>query len=234
LSQAAQGLLQRLANKEDSCLKLVVIRTARQQAPQLEAKVMDCRSPSQLAKADLPSTSCFFALVTRDDLVFVHWCPDRLSRDPHTRMRDDSRYAVLKPTVLRLVLAAFPAPPRVLQVDAREPQELADNANKADERAEADAADSKVLVPQGTGGYPPADGCEPKWPARSKADWPFDWPKEVITAVAMPAALQLPMRPVPHWRGGSKNHSISSSAPSIGSAVRKIGAKRNTTRDVGR
>ncbi|CAJ1368309.1 unnamed protein product [Effrenium voratum] len=56
LSQAAQGLLQRLANKEDSCLKLVVIRTARQQAPQLEAKVMDCRSPSQLAKADLPST----------------------------------------------------------------------------------------------------------------------------------------------------------------------------------
>ncbi|CAJ1330247.1 unnamed protein product [Effrenium voratum] len=84
-----------------------------------------------------------------------------------------------------------------------------DNANKADERAEADAADSKVLVPQGTGGYPPADGCEPKWPARSKADWPFDWPKEVITAVAMPAALQLPMRPVPHWRGGSKNHSIS-------------------------
>ena len=26
-----------------------------------------------------------------------------------------------------------------------------DNANKADERAEADAADSKVLVPQGTG-----------------------------------------------------------------------------------
>ena len=26
--------------------------------PQLEAKVMDCRSPSQLAKADLPSTSC--------------------------------------------------------------------------------------------------------------------------------------------------------------------------------
>ena len=61
------------------------------------------------------SRSCFFALYTRDDLVFVHWCrrlrsgtaascvardaadcrlgPDRLSRDPTARMRDDSRYA---------------------------------------------------------------------------------------------------------------------------------------------
>ena len=37
--------------------------------PQLEAKVMDCRSPSQLAKADLPSTSC-------DSEMFVSFSGD--------------------------------------------------------------------------------------------------------------------------------------------------------------
>ena len=37
----------------------------------------------------------------------VHWCPDRLSRDHITRMRDDSRYAVLKPKVMKLVMDAF-------------------------------------------------------------------------------------------------------------------------------
>jgi len=38
---------------------------------------------------------------------------------------------------------------RLLQVDAREAQELVDHANRADERMVADELGSKVLVPQG-------------------------------------------------------------------------------------
>ena len=38
---------------------------------------------------------------------------------------------------------------RLLQVDAREPQELVDHANRVDERLVADAAGSQSLVPQG-------------------------------------------------------------------------------------
>eukprot|EP00435_Cladocopium_sp_Y103_P012752 s1470_g3.t1 len=125
------------------------LSAASQTGPQLEAKAVDCRSPSQLAKADLPSTSCYFALFSREDLVFVHWCPDRMSRDHFTRMRDDSRYAVLKPAVMKLVMDAFDPQVRLLQVDAREPQELVDHANRADERMVADVLGSKVLVPQG-------------------------------------------------------------------------------------
>ncbi len=40
------------------------------QGPQLEAKVMDCRSPSQLAKADLPSTSCDWKMFMSMDGFF--------------------------------------------------------------------------------------------------------------------------------------------------------------------
>ena len=54
------------------CLVWILIFFAKQptSGPQLEAKVMDCRSPSQLAKADLPSTSC-------DSEMFVSfsWAP---------------------------------------------------------------------------------------------------------------------------------------------------------------
>jgi len=243
LSQAAQSSLQRLAKKEESCLRLVfsgrfslkqmktlptmpsIAEAAATSAsgPQLEAKVMDCRSPSQLAKADLPSTSCYFALYTRDDLVFVHWCPDRLSRDPFTRMRDDSRYAVLKAAVLRLVLDAFDeSKVRLLQVDAREPQELVDHANRVDERLVADAAGSQSLVPQGAG-YPSGEG---KFPDKGgKADFPLDWPKEVTSTVAMPANLSFFLRPVPHWRGGSKEHTISPSAQNVANLRAKLARK---------
>ena len=48
------------------------------QGPQLEAKVMDCRSPSQLAKADLPSTSCDWKMFMSMDGFFrgsLKWDP---------------------------------------------------------------------------------------------------------------------------------------------------------------
>ena len=233
LSPTAQSCLQRLANREESCLKLVFsgrfslkrLPTISEQpemtAPVLEAKVMDCRSPSQLAKSELPSTSCYFALLNRDDLVFVHWCPDRMSRDPFTRMRDDSRYAVLKPAVLKL-LETLKA--RLLQVEAREPQELVDHANRADERLVADLAATKTLVPQG---YPEgyAQGYEReekgKLLEKGKADWPMDWPKE---AEAMPANLSFFTRPVPHWRGGSKAHTIQVTS-SLSNARSKLARK---------
>ena len=46
-----------------------------------------------------------------------------------------------------------PCEVRLLQVDAREPQELVDHANRADERLVADAAGSQSLVPQGGGAF---------------------------------------------------------------------------------
>ena len=232
LSQTAQSCLQRLANREESCLKLVFsgrfslkrLQTISEQlgpqmtAPVLEAKVMDCRSPSQLAKTELPSTSCYFALLNRDDLVFVHWCPDRMSRDPFTRMRDDSRYAVLKSAVLSLLLETLKV--RLLQVEAREPQELVDHANRADERLVADLAASKALVPLG---YPErSERVGAKFPEKGKADWPMDWPKEAEPA--MPANLSFFVRPVPHWKGGSKAHSIQVTS-SLSNARSKLARK---------
>lgn len=57
--------------------------------------------------------------------IQVHWCPDRMSRDHFTRMRDDSRYAVLKPAVVKLVMAAFgpEAPPAGLAFGSWAPTE---------------------------------------------------------------------------------------------------------------
>lgn len=240
LSQAAQSLLQRMARRDETCLRLVFsgrfslkqmktlpsiaeqLSAASQTGPQLEAKAVDCRSPSQLAKADLPSTSCYFALFSREDLVFVHWCPDRMSRDHFTRMRDDSRYAVLKPAVMKLVMDAFDPQVRLLQVDAREPQELVDHANRADERMVADVLGSKVLVPQG--GTATSGDC--KFPDKgAKADWPLDWPKEVTIPVAMPANLCFFLRPVPYWRGGSKEHTINPNAQNVQNLRSKLARK---------
>ena len=194
-------------------------------APVIEAKVIECRSPAQLAKTELPATSCYFALYTQDDLVFVHWCPDRMSRDPFTRMRDDSRYAVLKSSVLSLVMEAFDPQVRVLQVDAREPQELADHANRADERAAQ--ARKTLLVPQGVGKFPDSSG-DAKFPDKgAKADFPIDWPSEVTSTTngAMLANLSFFVRPVPHWRGGAKAHTINPNANKVASMRSKLARK---------
>lgn len=232
-SPALQGLLQRLANREDSCLRLAIntrdltsldARESTMIVPLLEAKVLESRSPAQLAKGDLPSAAAFFALYSRDDLLFIHWCPDRvMTRDTVGRMREDARYAVLKAAVLKIVLAAFPAPgPRLLQVDARDPQELVDNANKAADAAALAEAASQDLVPRAVGGNP-VEGANPDthWPAKgAPADWPQDWPPEATRHVCMPASLSLPSRPVPWWRGGSKTTSFSSGPSSSTSTAR--------------
>lgn len=222
-SPALQGLLQRLANREDSCLRLLInmrdlssldSKESTMIVPLLEAKVLECRSPAQLAKGDLPSAAAFFALCSREDLLFIHWCPDRvMTRDAVGRMREDARYAVLKAAVLKVVLAAFPAPgPRLLQVDARDPQELVDNANKAADAAALAEKAGQGLMPRAISGYP-AEGAnaDTPWPAKgASADWPLDWPAEATRHVRMPASLSLPSRPVPWWRGGSKTTSFSS------------------------
>eukprot|EP00930_Biecheleria_cincta_P036199 TRINITY_DN24836_c0_g1_i1.p1 TRINITY_DN24836_c0_g1~~TRINITY_DN24836_c0_g1_i1.p1 ORF type:complete len:426 (+),score=66.58 TRINITY_DN24836_c0_g1_i1:57-1334(+) len=232
-SSALQGLLQRLANREDSCLRLLInmrdlssldSKETTMIVPLLEAKVLECRSPAQLAKGDLPSAAAFFALCSREDLLFIHWCPDRvMTRDTVGRMREDARYAVLKASVLKTVLAAFPAPgPRLLQVDARDPQELVDNANKAADAAALAEAAGQGLMPGAISGYS-AEGASPEapWPAKgAPADWPLDWPAEATRHVRMPASLSLPARPVPWWRGGSKTTSFSSGPSASTSTTR--------------
>merc|ERR1712187_443735 len=82
-----------------------------------------------MGKGGLPSSACFFVMYNRDDLLFIHWCPEN-TKDS-VRVMEDARYAVLKSVVLSHILKAIPQPsPRVIQVDAREPQDIADGAAK--------------------------------------------------------------------------------------------------------
>ena len=72
-------------------------------------------------------------------------------------------------------------------------------------------------------GYPSGEG---KFPDKGgKADFPLDWPKEVTSTVAMPANLSFFLRPVPHWRGGSKEHTISPSAQNVANLRAKLARK---------
>lgn len=199
------ALLQRLVQQEDWCLRLS-LHSQKHGPPSLEGKVMDCRSPSQLSKAALPAATGFFALYYRQNLVFVHWMPEHLASGSG-RTFEDVRNAVLKASVLEIVLAAFPKPPQALEVFAREPEDILDGFSRLAASIGAPASPSSRLQARD----------EPKrFLASTVSDWPHQWPKDA-TPAALPSSLVLPKRPVPPWRGGSKSHSIISPAPQTSS-----------------
>merc|ERR1712039_1042071 len=110
-----------------------------------------------------------------------------------------------KSVVLGHVMKAIPEPlPRVLQVDAREPTDIADGAAKV---TELGTFSSVLSAARPTGSKDPDRG----WPAQGAvADWPDHWPSAATNSV-FPATLSFPERPVPSWRGGRKGGTISAS-----------------------
>lgn len=208
-------LLQRFMRKEDLCLRLNLIgsktpvKWAAQQPGSrggpdlliLDAKTHDCKNVLNLAKSGLPSSVCFFVTFSKDDLVFVHWCPDMNLRKDAARAMEEARYAVLKRVVLQTVLKACTNPPeRVIQIDAREQLDI-------HEGVIGRAVDSTSSPLPLRGSPRPAD-LERSWPSPgSPADWPWDWPA-AASGTVMPSSLVFPERHVPHWRGGSKMHTI--------------------------
>lgn len=210
--------LQRFAGKHDQCLRLSLIgsKTSVKWAAShsgrsgpdlliLDAKVHECKNVMNLAKSGLPSSVCFFALFSKEDLVFVHWCPDMGMRKDAARAMEEARYAVMKRVVLQVVLKALSTPPqRIIQIDAREPNDILEGLGRAMEGADASVT---TPAPVSARGARPADQ-ERGWPGLgAPADWPWDWPAAASEA-AMPSTLAFPERHVPHWHGGSKQHSF--------------------------
>jgi len=248
-SPTALGLIQRLVNQEDSCLRLLIsnvhaLNSNNNQSsapvPELEAKVVDAQTPGKLSKENLPSSACYFALyVPRGhDLLFIHWCPERMvTRDSIHRMREDAQYAVLKASVMQQVLAAFPEPkPALLQVDAREAQDLVEAANRAAEAEsyrEAHAEEIQPYVHRSTAWFTEDQNPIPpsvKYPTKTNADWPNGFPPEAAKNVAMPSSMVFPSRPVPPWRGGSKITQIGSSGPSLSMALSRHKKRQATAK----
>mmetsp|Transcript_48304 Transcript_48304/g.151857 ORF Transcript_48304/g.151857 Transcript_48304/m.151857 type:complete len:431 (-) Transcript_48304:94-1386(-) len=229
----AVGLLARFGRREDPCVRLTLTspfragRGGKASAPALEAKVVDSRSPAHLAKAVLPPCSCYFAMHVRDDLAFIHWCPESMTSKDTARISDDARHAVLKAAVLSFVLGVVQPPhPRVLRVSAREPQEILDSFNRA---AAGEAAPS-ALPPRVA--VRAAEEAR-SWPAPGGvADWPDHWPPDAVS-VAMPASLLLPQRAVPPWRGGGRHGVISVLANTPGSIAARTKVQKLVTHHFG-
>lgn len=225
LSPLVSNAVQRLARHEDPCIRLQLIGSKNpikwstdmgsKSGPNLltlDGKAHDCRGPAYLAKSALPSSACFFATCHKKDLFFVLWCPETAMKKDTVRVLEEARYAVMKSIVLGCILRAFSQPPtRVVQINAREAQDIHEAVQKAlgEEPASRSSVESsrQVRFSEGQSGQREG-GAERPWPSPgANADWPSDWPSAAFPA-AMPSTLSLPQRPVPPWRGGSKNHTI--------------------------
>lgn len=234
-SASSKKLLQKFVDKAEACLRFSLTAPASDTegggtdqepgvaVPVLEAKSHNCKNVLVLAKQGLPPSVCFFAIMLKEDLIFVHWCPEaglrkdtaRLLEESRTcilippvvdmlRLVEESRYAVLKPAVLDIVLEAFKAtPPRIIQIEAREPQDIVEGLSRA------------ITTP--TPGALASHKSEDKnWPVPgTPADWPADWPP-AANASSMPSTMSLPERQVPWYRGGSKGHTIGFNDMSLG------------------
>mmetsp|Transcript_3275 Transcript_3275/g.5946 ORF Transcript_3275/g.5946 Transcript_3275/m.5946 type:complete len:415 (-) Transcript_3275:53-1297(-) len=213
------GLLQRLANREDPCLQMLLSSSGSRvysgragAAITLEAQANDSRSPTQLAQARLPGKACYFVMPMRDHVLFFLWCPDTsgVPKD-HLRIAEDTRYAVLKTSVIRLIVEAFPDPkPYVAQVEAREQADIVEGAAKAAEKAKRAAI--------GTADLPYMNELNPE--------------RRHNPAQAVPSTMSIESRPFPPWRGGSKSHTISSgggpSTRGLGGVAGAISGRRAT------
>lgn len=228
---ALAGLLQRLVKREDgcTCLKLMLGSAAPPMVATLEAKTFESRSASQLAKASLPNSACYFVVHAREELLFVLWCPEgnpkdtsRVSEVVHPRSgAPNARYAVLEASVLRVVVEAFPSPPpRVVRVCAEKPLDIVDGANRAAEEGSGAARTSATRSLTRAMTNAAGNGEDRPFPqVGAPADFPADWPAPAAQSPgAVPVSLALPERPVPPWRGGSKGHTIGNTSNNVGAA----------------
>lgn len=170
----------------------------------VDAEPHECRNASHLPKSGLPLHAAFFATYIADkgDFAFVSWCPDTSLKKDTFRVLDEARCAVLRTTVLEVVLEHFPQrPERIVQINARDSQELEDAIYKATNGSMGANACGQARERRET-------QTERFWPTAGKLpDWPEEWPLDAFTST-MPSSLCFPKRLVPPWRGGSKAHTI--------------------------
>jgi len=235
-SPGLDGLLQRLAKREEgcTCLKLTLGPAKPPAVATLDARPVECRTAKELARQpDLTrpgAVPCYLALMqSSNELLFVHWAAEGNpkgqddSRQAHAvlevvaghctvrdvappQLKDGARCAALEAEVLGIVLEAFvPPAPRALRVEAREPQDIIDGVARGGE----DVCRAPKLARGVTRALSRAEVEVREFPQPgAPADFPLDWPSEKLAPGAQPASLQLPERPVPPWRGGSKAHTL--------------------------
>eukprot|EP00929_Paragymnodinium_shiwhaense_P092187 TRINITY_DN52064_c0_g1_i1.p1 TRINITY_DN52064_c0_g1~~TRINITY_DN52064_c0_g1_i1.p1 ORF type:complete len:451 (-),score=116.98 TRINITY_DN52064_c0_g1_i1:90-1442(-) len=227
LTLKCEGLLQRLVRREESCLRLTLLKEEHHagvhglgRASTLDALSVNSKSPWSLAdsaRTTLPPHDCYFAMLLNSTageltLLVILWCPESQQKDVF-RVTEDIRHASLKSTVAERLLQAFPAAkgqPRLVMIDARDPQDIVDSAAgqaSGSRGRSAHAPPSQMDIGNalsgdtfGLRGTPPAG---------------------VTPTASIPCTLQLPERPMPPWRGGSKSHTIGAPAPSRHAQPRK-------------
>jgi len=232
LSPQVEPILQRLARREDPCVRLQLLGSklpikwtgapgnALPTMLTLDGKAHECKGAAFLAKSVLPSAACYFATLSNNILFFVSWCPDTSMKKDMLRLLEEARYAVMRSVVLGFVTKAFaksPQPARVVQISARDPQEIQDAIFKATDLA----ADSANLSAQAK------EGSQKPWPiAGAPADFPTDWPAAAFPST-MPSTLHLPERLVAPWRGGGKTHTIGGGPDGVGGTTSTSRARKS-------
>lgn len=135
VSETASALLTSLAKGDELGIQIWFTVDPHDEGSQprlldtLEGQVCGSRSVTQLAHSALSTSSCYYALLMPDHLLFVLWNPDPGGAQRLGRAAQMARSALLKATVLDHVLRPFGrSTPRVVQVDAQEAQDLMDSA----------------------------------------------------------------------------------------------------------
>jgi hypothetical protein len=135
----------------------------------------------------------------REHLLLIFWCPDPGSQKPpkdSLRILEDTRYAVAKASVARILLEVFPAPkPQTAQVEAQSPQDIVSGAETAGKTADRAAT--------GVVGY--------QTPLSEEDCTALHQP---VPAAPVTSTMNIDARPYPFWRGGSKSHTFTSSSGS--------------------
>lgn len=196
-SESLAKNLHALARQEESCIRLVLAGGATNAISPLvleSVAVRDVHGVVRLAEEAATLRVCsYFLLMHRGCLFFVFWCPESAGGKSSLRLREDACYAVMKASVLRVVLQGFPDPPRgVLQVDAHEAQAILDAAGAV-----------------GAGSRSASFG------SLMNRDGPSD------VAPNVPCIMEIPERLYPPWLGGSKASTIGFVGGGGGAAVRQ-------------
>jgi len=213
ISEKASQTMINFGTKMETCIRLFSSKedlVARGRgATVIEVKSEHCQTPVALAQMGsahaLPNSNCYFAMHVKDAIYFVFWCPDNSTKDIH-RVTEDIRHAALKASITTLVMQALPKPwPRLVTIDAREPQDIVDGAAGqpvgAGDRKRGERSSIKPAEPDisnALGGYAFGVYGADRGPSQP--------PK------MMNCSLALPERPFPPWLGGSKAHTIVSSS----------------------
>eukprot|EP00403_Amphidinium_massartii_P045784 CAMPEP_0178463872 /NCGR_PEP_ID=MMETSP0689_2-20121128/50556_1 /TAXON_ID=160604 /ORGANISM="Amphidinium massartii, Strain CS-259" /LENGTH=305 /DNA_ID=CAMNT_0020090767 /DNA_START=33 /DNA_END=948 /DNA_ORIENTATION=+ len=118
----------------NSCLELY-FSAAGQGVNNLQCRANGAKTPEQLSQQTLSTKPCYYALLFKEKLLFILWCPEQDARrqvsTEHSAL--EAHHALLKLEVGDIIYESLaePKPERVF-AEAREPQEIADAARTVD------------------------------------------------------------------------------------------------------